>query len=237
MFANALTGIANTRLRPPQSSSFPSTFEISNEQSKFGTHSLKKNTNNTTTFVTLRRGYSNLFPTATENSGQGTVEFFYYKTGNPSATSFLFDIQEVSTEIAILLSNTGLLSARCRFGANTLTTSTVSLSNSAWHHIAITLEDNRTLTLWTNGNRIGFVGNTSDTLITSGGNWWRLGLGSNIGYFNEFRVSRSIRYIRPGNTTYTVPTARFVNDTDTHMLFHFDEKDDNTGRQCFDDAF
>jgi len=235
MFANTISSIASNTIRPPQSASFPSTFEISNEQSRFGTHSLKKNTTDLTTFVTLRRGASNLFAMPGLSSGQGTVEFFYYKTANPSEPTFLFDIQEVTTEICILLDNLGRLTARCRFGATTFTTANVTLANSTWHHIAITMTSNRFLTLWVNGNRIGRVQGTipkNDSLVTSGGTWWRLGLGSAIAYFNELRVSTIPRY-NTNNTTYTVPTSRFVNDQFTYMLYHLEQA---TGSQLFDDT-
>jgi hypothetical protein len=221
--------------RLPQSGSFPSTFEVSSDALLFGAPALKKSTASSSDFISLRRGFSNLFPTNTESTGQGTIEFWYRRTGAPASNGVLFDIQEVSTEIAIVARTTGGVSARCRFGATTVETSIGAISVNTWTHIAITLDDNRYLTLWVNGSRIATVGNGTDTLVTSGGNWWRLGTSaqSGVSYYREFRVSRNIRYNR-ANSTYIIPTGKFVNDSETHMLFHLDGTD-VVGSQIFDD--
>lgn len=222
--------------RPPQSGSYPAGFEYSNDVPLFNSPAIKK-TSSDNQFMTFRRGFSNLFPTATEVRGQGTVEFWFNRNGTPSNNSFLFDIQEVSTEIAILGRTNGGVSARCRFGTTTVETGIVPVTNATWRHIAITLDDNRFLTLWVDGNRGGVVGNGTDTLVTSGGQWWRLGTHFYSGalYFREFRVSRIPRYDR-NNTTYTVPTAPFVNDEHTHMLFHLDGSDAGMIPQFVDDV-
>jgi hypothetical protein len=241
MFTNALTGIANTRSRPPQSGWLTGNLNItqlSNAQSKWGTHSLYFNRTDGGGSVNIRRGASNLFRSPNNISfGQGTVEFWIYKTTNPSSASLIFDIQEVSTEIALILATNGLLQVRARFGESTFTTEGISLANNIWHHVAFTLDRNYLLTLWANGNRIGMrgSGNAGTTLVTSGGSWWRLGFTTGGRYYiNDFRVSTNVRYDR-SNSTYTVPSARFIDDGDTYCLFHFDETD-TIGNQVFDDV-
>jgi hypothetical protein len=195
-------------------------------------------------FMSFRRGFSNYFPTATTNTGQGTVEFWILNTANRSNNVRLWDIAEVNTEVAVQARSGPIaqgpgVSARCRFGATTVETAIGRYPINTWSHVAITLDDNRFLTLWLNGNRVGTVGNGTDTLVTSGGIHWRLGVPSiadgEAAYFRELRVSRVVRYDR-NNSTYTVPTGPFVNDADTHMLFHLDGSDESAIQQFVDDV-
>jgi hypothetical protein len=227
--------------RPPQSGSYPAEFTFSNDFPLFGSPAIKK-TANDSSFMTFRRGFSNYFPTATEIRGQGTVEFWVLNTATRGNNTVLWDIQEVSTEVA-MLQRTGSppgISARARFGATTLETAIGRYAVNTWTHAAFTLDDNRYLTMWMAGNRVGTVGNGDDTLVTSGGNWWRLGTPTiadgQAAYYRELRVSTIPRYDR-NNTTYTVPTGPFVNDADTHMLFHLDGSDETAIPQLVDDIY
>jgi len=226
--------------RPPQSGSHPAEFTFSNDFPLFGSPAIKKTANNGS-FITFRRGFSNYFPTATEIRGQGTVEFWILNTATRSNNTSLWDIQEVATEVAIL-ARSGTppgVTGRCRFGATTFETPIGRYPIDTWTHVAITLDDNRFLTLWLDGDRVGTVGNGDDTLVTSGGNHWRLGTptiaAGQAVYLRELRVSRIPRYDR-NNSTYTVPTAPFVNDADTHMLFHLDGSDVNDIGLLVDDV-
>jgi hypothetical protein len=219
-------------LRPPQSANLEgSVTTITDAESKFGTHSLFVGGFSHNSYLTVRRSRSNLFGLTSETvlsgTGQGTIEFWMLNTGLNYTTTFntMYDQQEVSTEIAILLRNNNTLAARARFGATTYETGYFALGTvGTWNHIALTLEDNVYLTLWINGSRIGTIGNGTDTLVTSGGTWNRLGINGSHLYFNEYRLSTNVRYNR-ANSTYTVPTAPFVNDEYTYWLFHFDEND------------
>jgi hypothetical protein len=232
MFANALTGIANTRSRAPQSANLNGSSSIiqSNVPGPFGGSCLYLGGLNSGDYVTVRRGRSNLFGTGNNilsDTGNGTVEFWFRNTGQNYTTTFnvIYDIQEVTTEIRIALRNNNTLNASARFGATTYETSYVALASlGTWNHVAITLTNNVYLTVWINGNRAGEIGNGTDTLITSGGSWNRLFINSPVCYVAEYRMSTNIRYDR-ANSTYTVPTAKFVNDENTYWLFHFDGND------------
>jgi hypothetical protein len=224
--------------RPPQSGSYPADYVYTNEVELFGSGAIKKNANNNS-FITFRRARPNYFPTATESTGQGTVEFWIYNNGPANTNSVMWDIQEFSTEVALLarIGSTPGFSTQARFGDTTVQTAIGRYQFNAWTHVAITLDDNRFLTLWLNGARVGTVGDGTGTLVTSGGQWWRLGFSSQLApyYFRELRVSTIPRYDR-NNSTYTVPTAPFVNDADTYMLFHLDGSDESSIPQLVDDV-
>lgn len=177
-----------------------------------------------------RRSAPNMF------NGNGTAEFWFINLGTNYNASYnlIYDQQEVSTEIALILRNNNTLAARARFGANTLATAYGALNSiGTWNHVAITLDDDVYLTLWINGNKVGTVGNGTDTLVTSGGQMNRLHNNSYDGYYAEFRLSTIARYDR-ANSTYTVPTARFENDQYTYWLFHCDAE--TTNREILDDT-
>jgi len=227
--------------RPPQSGSHPADFAFSDDFPLFGSNAIKKASDNSS-FINFRRGFSNYFPTATETTGQGTVEFWILNTATRATNTFVWDIQEVSTEVAMLVRSGSPpgITARARFGDTTLETAIGRYPINTWSHTAMTLDDNRYLTLWLNGERVATVGNGTDTLVTSGGASWRFGVANiaagEAAYFRELRVSRIPRYDR-NNSTYTVPTAPFVNDADTHMLFHLDGSDVNDIGLLVDDVY
>lgn len=229
--------LAARRSRATQTGRFPAAFEITSDETLFGRPAMVKLPNSTGA-ITFRRGFSNYFATATESTGQGTIEFWVYRTGVPPANIVFWDIQEFSTEVAINWRTTGGFSVRCRFGAVTVETAIGAVAVNTWTHVAATLVNNRTIVLWVNGNRISTRGGGTDTLLTSGGSIWRLAAGNtgaNPVYMRELRISRTVRY-DPADSTYTVPTAPFVSDADTYMLFHMDGTDSGTGGQLFDDA-
>jgi hypothetical protein len=210
-------------IRPPQTGLIFNTAlaEFSSDVTLFGKPSIK--IEKTDAFVLrFRRGASNLF------AGQGTIEFCYYRTANPVGFRTLYRIVEVSTAIAIITRSNGTIYARARFGATTFETGFYPSLLNEWNHVAVTLENNQSLTLWLNGERKETIGDIGENLVTSGGTTYGLAGGdiNGLSYRREFRVSRSIRYDK-ANATYDVPTGPFVNDPDTYMLFHLDGDDEN----------
>lgn len=74
--------------------------------------------------------------------------------------------------------------------------------------------------MFRNGSYIRNLGGPTDpTALRVGKNWGtNYGISSNQFYFDEIRVSNIARYT--ASSSYTVPTAPFVNDANTVALFH-----------------
>lgn len=205
--------------------------------SKWGTYAARCNGASNTSSIYIERGWSNYFKndeTIGVGGGHGTVEFWYYNETTPSGNSLLWEMQEVSTEVRIVQLTNNKTYLQAYYGGANLYTDPAALilANDTWYHIAIVLRDNVYADFYCNGNKIGAtLGNGTDILTTSGGDTWRLGIGTYDGYFSDLRISTNARY---SGATYTVPTAEFVNDEHTYCLFHFNENtsdyflDDNT---------
>jgi hypothetical protein len=121
---------------------------------------------------------------------------------------------------------------------NTIDTTTIGKNSGAltvgsWNHVALT-NDGTNFNLYSNGTRVATGAN--DT-IRAQAERTRIGASATnnedfLGHIDEFRISTVERY---SGTSYTQPTSRFINDTNTLLLLHFDgEKgtttftDDNT---------
>lgn len=227
--------------RPPQAGRLnPTLAQYSNTEPLFGKNSLEF-TSNDGVPAFFRFGRANLFPSASSNFGQGTIEFWFYPTAGTSLSRQLFRITEVATAITIFTAAGNVVFARYHLtpGVTLTQTSGYSYNLNQWNHIAVTLDDNRFLTLWLNGERKQTLGDGTNTLVTSGGSTYGLwgGLFNGLSYRREFRVSKSVRYDK-AIATYDVPTGPFVNDADTYMLFHMDGSDENAAgiNQLMDDV-
>lgn len=230
--------------RPQQEGILEGTATVNTDESKFGTHSLSL-AGSYGGYVSVRQSQPNLFTpygqplgadTSSSGLGNGTIEFFFLNdhVNYPGTYVLLYDQQEVSTEIDILLRSNNTLAARFDGIGDTGLYGLAAVGT--WNHVALTLEENKYGTLWLNGQRKQTVGDGINTLVTSGGSWNRLGLSSPQAHYNEYRLSTIARYDR-SQSTYTVPTEPFVNDQYTYWLFHFDGNDDITNKLAFDDVY
>lgn len=102
----------------------------------------------------------------------------------------------------------------------TLTTST-AIMDGAWHHVALVFVQATSVSLYVDGNRVAT--SASNPTIGSSTTLFLEGLASAgfdwTGALDEVRVSTVARY---SGTTYTVPTAAFVSDSDTSVIYHLE---------------
>lgn len=115
--------------------------------------------------------------------------------------------------------------------ASALLTSNNAWSDNTWVHIAVCHTNSSGLTeIFANGSRVASRTEQNPKTVTSGG-YFRIG--GNIygvssgtysdgpryfgGHLDEIRISDTVRY---SGSSYTVPTAAFVNDTNTKLLIH-----------------
>jgi len=101
-----------------------------------------------------------------------------------------------------------------------------NLSTDTWHHIAVT-RDGRDYEIYIDGNSVGTNTDTLDqdipsTVYTIGAAFGG-GLASD-GYFDETRISTSVRY----TSNFTPPTSEFTTDSNTLILLHFDGANGST---------
>jgi hypothetical protein len=108
---------------------------------------------------------------------------------------------------------------------------------SAWIHLAMAWTTSE-FSVWVDGTRYNNTTlTTTDGDIGTDGN---LDIGNNLnvsdnGWIDEVRISSVDRY-GVGNSTITVPTTAFVNDSDTLALHHFNGNDgDQSGAGFRDD--
>jgi len=115
-------------------------------------------------------------------------------------------------------------------------TSTTRINDGNWHHIALVRSHDvpgHTLCIWLDGNGDGVANCAIQASVDHDlrvGDWPFYTLGSATddysatyhanGYFDELRISDIARYT---TASHPKPTARFVLDNNTVMLFHFDE--------------
>jgi len=101
-------------------------------------------------------------------------------------------------------------------------------SGGSWHHIAWT-NDNGSHALYVDGTRAGTNTSSGSTKLGPTGSTFALAggvvSGTNDCHIDEIRISSSVRYT---GASFTVPTAPFVNDSDTVLLCHADGTDGDT---------
>lgn len=114
---------------------------------------------------------------------------------------------------------------------------TIDVCDGAWHHVAVTRNrSNGDMAVYVDGTRDAFFAggpsgdvhwddnnpfpDTWDPYICFGGEKHALDAGQYNGFMDELRISKVLRYT---GTSYSVPTAPFVSDSDTVALYHFDE--------------
>jgi len=108
------------------------------------------------------------------------------------------------------------------------------LAVDTWHHYVFARDDSNNVAIWVNGTRVS-TGSWDASVVADADN---LGIGAlasgvipaNSGtnaWIDEVRISTVDRY-GVSNTTITVPTSAFTNDSDTLLLLHMDGSDGST---------
>ena len=211
---------------------------ISAGQSKYYEHSLFVTGISSGDYVDLRYINRRMFPVSGGASqyGQGTIEFWFMVSANSTVEySYLLDQPELSywpnkTRILFRSSATNQIQVNTQFGSTTVSSGLLALRTiGLWNHIALTFENNTSMTVWLNGNRSAILSDGAGGVLgTSASSYFRIGSnGVPPTYFQDFRVSTNIRY-NNANTTYTEPIGPFENDEYTYCLFRFNENDSST---------
>lgn len=202
--------------------------QISSTQSKFPDAGSLDLTNNVANAVLISA--NNQLTRA--GTGPYTIEAWFYPTsrpnnfpqaiGNDNNTSF------VAGDWGIYPGHNSF-PTKWQFWAGTysaavpLLTSTSTITNNTWTHIAITRGSSNDWTMWVNGSseatatqNINLDNNASQTVQLGSVGTATLAT-RYIGYLSEIRVSKVCRY----TATFT-PNADgpFINDPDTLLLFH-----------------
>jgi hypothetical protein len=201
--------------------------QISTAQSKFGGSSLTLpgTDNNYLRVHEVNNGFS-------PGLGDYTVECWIYRLGT-STNSKIVDARYSTSNRDWLWDYTTAL----RFfenGAVRITGGAISLST--WTHVAI-VRQSSVVKMYINGVQSG-SSYTSTYNITPGIGFFGIGANPENGAFpfnghiDEVRVSNSARY----TANFTAPTTQFVNDANTLLLLHMNDRngstvfeDDNTG--------
>lgn len=187
--------------------------QITTSQAKFGSSS-----------ATLVSGVLNTSGHTAIGAGGFTIEGWMYITAAGSGA--IFSPTGVSTGFNTQFTfNASQQISTITIQNNTTTIATLNLSTplsvlNRWVHYAIQ-RSGSTVSVYLDGSyRIGAISSTSDTRTT-----FTLGIissGTISGYFDEQRISSVARY---SGTTYTIPSAAFVDDASTKMLVHFEGAD------------
>lgn len=103
--------------------------------------------------------------------------------------------------------------------------------NTNWHHMAVCMEIGGYARMFIDGtlqeevdiSGYSFTDWTASLNRIWLGHWYSSG-NNHSAYYDEFRISDSIRY----TASFTAPTTTFVNDANTLLLFHADGQDNST---------
>lgn len=103
-----------------------------------------------------------------------------------------------------------------------------SISANTWYHAAA-VKNGTDLKLYLDGTEISTLSLSGGTYAAAGNNELRIGsngaaVTDTNGHIDEVRISNSARY----TANFSVPTAAFVNDSDTLLLIHCDGTDTST---------
>lgn len=249
MINNKHTGLGYSRPRPPQSGRLNTNSTLSTTTSKWYSKSAYNPGGATPGTIDIHTSNFTMFPTGAYSQGSGTIEFWFLQTGTGDTVQYTYMLDQPQItywpyKIRMLYrsTSTNQISVSATIGGTTCSSGLLAINAAnTWNHIALTFENNTTITVWTNGNRRAIVsdgagGTLLDTPSLYDIRYWRLFANGNpTSYIQDFRISTIPRYDN-ANTTYTVPTGPFVNDEYTHALFRFDDYGDS-GTGIYDDCY
>ena len=112
-----------------------------------------------------------------------------------------------------------------------------ALATDTWHHFAFARDDSNNVAVFVNGTRVS--NGTWDGTVLSDSTDVPFAIGAQCsgqismnsgdeGWVDEARISKVDRY-GVSNTSYTVPTTAFTNDSNTTFLFHAEGQTSNSG--------
>lgn len=160
-------------------------------------------------------------------TGDFTVEFWYYSTN--TGTKYICDMKDADGQEGFQtrwsFSNNTIIFRSINSGSTSnIFTTSASLSNNAWNHLAI-VRNSGTITIYHNGTSIGSGSFTKDMsasdVLYVGGTPGFTGINGNI---DEVRVSDTARY----TSGFTPESTAFTNDANTLLLAHMDGADGDT---------
>lgn len=159
------------------------------------------------------------------DAGSGTVAVMSSRLGGTSNGEVQMLFRNFDMKIQVNGYGTGAFSAN---GVGS------ALAVDTWHHYVWARDGSGNWAIWVNGTRVANGTGYTQSLTTDGG----FGIGAHSdggipfnsgtnGWIDEVRISSVDRY-GVGNTSITVPTSAFTNDTDTILLLHMDGSDGST---------
>lgn len=176
-------------------------------------------------------------------SGDFTIECWYYPT-SVGSNDKIFDLRGInsahdyggtgtfSTSNSLLIDNNSSDFRVFVDGSDRSTASSGTFTVNTWHHVAVQRE-NGTINAWVDGTRyVDYAGADDYTAVfranqAIGANVETASNVSNLqGYMDEMRISTVARYTN--GATITVPTERFTDDANTHVLCHFEGDNSST---------
>lgn len=185
-------------------------------------------------FTWASTGYANGVNAGMQFGGTGelTVEAFVYRiTSNGEAQWF----EQGSSGMSIgFRSGTGMYCGQSQVSYGVATTT--GALTGVWQHFCVTRDSSNVIRIYIDGTYKAQGASPTYTGSATLGSaacpfvgYQAGGIYLN-GYMNEFRVSNVNRYPVGGTANLTVPTAPFVNDSNTLLLVHGTEglNDDNT---------
>lgn len=220
---------AYSGLTRPLSTTTGSGWGYSSSVKKFGTYAADNLPRNSTAYMYAAFDDSKFNPA--DRTQDWTWEYWLYPTsgsrhqggfGN-SAGSGLGGLSIYTYQTDSLVMYSGAAGGGWRWGNNY--GSGITNGNNAWTHIAVCAE-NDVWYIYANGNYVGQQDMSSKSDMNTS-DWITVGALQNgsafetgEGYFDEVRVSNVRRYT--GTSTYTIPSAAFVNDDNTIFLAHYE---------------
>jgi hypothetical protein len=197
--------------------------QVSTAQSKFGGASAL--------FDDATQGYLSIPDSTALRTGTGafTVEGWFRPQlagdaeQGPGTRFFYFKGVNSATGIGIGVSTDGILWRGPSFDDLGYT---VSLSSSAWNHLAFVF-NGTTKTIYLNGTSVASAAhslNITNTSILTIGGFFTDSRFNYDGYIDEIRVSKVARY----TTTFTPSASAFTNDANTLLLIHADGTNGST---------
>ena len=173
---------------------------------------------------------------ANYDTGSGTVAIMSNRTGGTSNGEVQMLFRKFDNKVQVNAYGTGAWNAN---GVGSALTP--NQSGGSFNHFALGRDASGNYAVWVNGTRVANgTGWTQDLSIGGDGN---MGIGAHAdgtlefndggstgndnGWIDEVRISAVDRY-GVSNSSITVPTSAFTNDTDTRLLLHMDGSDGST---------
>jgi hypothetical protein len=162
-------------------------------------------------YLSLPSSQTNLQP----ESGNFTLEFWYYTSVTPSGYINLFSYGAGGNALRLFLYTTNSLTVWT--GSSLLITANNVHVANAWNHVAI-VRSGTTLTIYVNGVNVGTNNNNSTNYVGNLNIAFEDGQASLTGYISNFRLIKGTAVY---TSAFTPPTAPLTNIANTSFLCNF----------------